>query len=323
MTALRPGRDCPLDYRLPVTAFQGEPLFACDSLYVVGGLYGNRQALDALDRLLADEPQARVVFNGDLHWFDRDPGLFAEMEQRAAGHCVLRGNVETELARAQDLGAGCGCAYPDSVAEQTVDWSNRIHQELVQTLAALPELRAPLAQRAACAVVTVAGQRVAISHGDEASLAGWQCSREALQQPQRQLALDTWLQQQGVQVFATSHTCAPVLLGLPAGVLINNGAAGMPNFAGTTHGLISRIGRTSHAAALYGIEQAGLWIEALPLAYDQAAFMADFDRQWPAASAAALSYRQRLLHGPDDALDPLLPAGFRQCTTPSVQSTDY
>ena len=323
MTALRPGRDCPLDYRLPANAFQGEPLFACDSLYVVGGLYGNRQALDALDLLLADEADARVVFNGDLHWFDREPQLFAEIEQRTAAHSRLRGNVETELGRAQDLGAGCGCAYPQSVAEQTVDWSNQIHQALGQTLAGLPGLRTQLARRAACAVVTVAGQRVAISHGDETSLAGWQCSREALQQPLRQQALASWLQEQAVQVFASSHTCAPVALRLPAGAVINNGAAGMPNFAGGRFGLVSRIASTPHADALYRSRVDGLWVEAIALHYDTAAFQHDFDRQWPASSAAALSYRQRLLQGPDDAIAAALLGGFQQCAAALPELMDY
>jgi hypothetical protein len=322
LSALRAGRDCPLDYRLPASAFQGEPLFSCDSLYVVGGLYGNRQALDALDLLLLDEPDARVVFNGDLHWFDRDPELFAEIEQRCAAHTTLRGNVETELGRAQDLGAGCGCAYPDSVAEQTVDWSNRIHQALAQTLSGLPGLRAQLAQRAACAVVTVAGQRVAISHGDENSLAGWQCSREALQQPQRQQALDVWLLEQAVRVFACSHTCAPVALRLPQGAVINNGAAGMPNFAEGRFGLISRIASTPHVAALCRAQVAGLWVEAIPLHYDTTAFQHDFDHQWPASSAAALSYRQRLLHGPDDAIAAALLGGFQQCPAALPELTE-
>lgn len=323
MSALRAGRDCPLDYRLAASAFQGPVLFDCDSLYVVGGLYGNRQALDALDRLLADEPAARVVFNGDLHWFDREPQLFAEIERRSAAHSRLRGNVETELARTYDLGAGCGCAYPDSIDEQTVAWSNQIHQALAQTLVDLPQLRTQLAQRPACGVVTVAGQRVAISHGDETSLAGWQCSRQALSHPQRQQALSAWLREQDVQVFASSHTCAPAALQLPAGVLINNGAAGMPNFAGSACGLISRIASTPHESALYRCQYAGLWVEALPLGYAQDAFMSDFDRQWPPASAAALSYRERLLKGPVGTVAEALLGGFQQCGLPFPVSMDY
>lgn len=318
MIALRPGRDCPLDYRLAPNVFADtangvQPALSCDSLYVVGGLYGNLQALDALERLLEAEPGSQAILNGDIHWFDREPQLFAEIERRAAQHWLLRGNVETELARAENLGAGCGCAYPDSVAEQTVQWSNQIHQSLAQTLQSLPELRESLARRAACAVISVGDQRVAVSHGDELSLAGWQCSRQALEQVTRQVKLAEWMRQQNIRVFATSHTGQPAALRLATGALINNGAAGMPNFAGTGYGLISRIATNPHPAALYRSQVAGLWVEAIALHYDQDAFLSDFDRQWPASSAAAQSYRQRLLQGPNDSMNAALLGGFEPC----------
>lgn len=316
---MRPGRDCPLDYRLPRDAFGGAPLFACDSLYVVGGLYGNRQALVALESLLAGEPGARAVFNGDAHWFDRDPALFSLIERQLQRHLALRGNVETELGRARDSGAGCGCAYPETVGEQTVDWSNAIQRTLRATVQAIPGLAEALAQRPASALVSVAGRRVAISHGDERSLAGWQCAREALQQAGRREQLNAWLSEQRVAVLATSHTCAPAALQLPAGVLINNGAAGMPVFAGARHGLVSRIARTPHALALYRAEHAGLFVEALPLAYDHAAFLADFDRQWSAHSPAARAYRSRLLDGTDDLPSSALLGGFQPCQPLPVQ----
>ncbi len=320
---MRAGRDCPLDYRLPRAAFGGAPLFDCDSLYVVGGLYGNRQALLALEGLLAGEPGARAVFNGDAHWFDRDPAIFQQIERGLGAHLALRGNVETELGRARDSGAGCGCAYPETVGEQTVEWSNAIQRALGDTVRAIPGLADALAQRPACALIAVAGRRVAISHGDECSLAGWQCAREALQQAGRREQLNAWLSAQGVAVLATSHTCAPAAVQLPAGVLINNGAAGMPVFAGARHGLVSRIARTPHALALYRAEHAGLLVEALPLAYDHAAFLADFDRQWPAHSPAARAYRSRLLEGPDDLPNSALLGGFQRCQAIPVQDLRY
>jgi len=133
---------------------------------------GNRQALAALEQRLAAEPQARAVFNGDAHWFDRDPAIFQEIEQGLSAHLALRGNVETELGRAHDSGAGCGCAYPASVDEAMVERSNAIQAELNRTVQRLPGMAARLAARPATALVSVGGQRVAISHGDEQSLAG-------------------------------------------------------------------------------------------------------------------------------------------------------
>ena len=76
------GRTCPLDYQLPADTFSGQPLFECETLYIVGGLYGNRQALAALEKRLAAEPGARAVFNGDVHWFDAEPAVFADVRQR-------------------------------------------------------------------------------------------------------------------------------------------------------------------------------------------------------------------------------------------------
>ena len=58
---------------------------------------------------------AEIVFNGDFHWFDAEPDWFAAVERGVSGKRALRGNVETEIARSADVGAGCGCAYPESV----------------------------------------------------------------------------------------------------------------------------------------------------------------------------------------------------------------
>ena len=310
---MRAGRDCPLDYRLTRDAFSGEPLFECDTLYVVGGLYGNRQALAALERRLAAEPNALVVFNGDAHWFDRDPQVFQQIEQGISAHVALRGNVETELGRADDSGAGCGCAYPMTVDEAVVERSNAIQQTLNRTVQGLPGMAGRLAVRPSTALVSVGGQRVAISHGDEQSLAGWSCSRESLSEPERQEQLDAWFTANRVQVLATSHTCSAVALNLEHGALINNGAAGLPNFAGGRYGLLSRIATTPHPAALYRCQRDGLFIEALPLNYDHTAFLADFDRQWPAHSPAALSYRSRVLGQLTDRPETALLAGFSLC----------
>ena len=59
---------------------------------------------------------ARLVFNGDFHWFGADPEIFARAQRQVLAHTALRGNVETELTAepvATDEDAGCGCACPD------------------------------------------------------------------------------------------------------------------------------------------------------------------------------------------------------------------
>ncbi|MFI8480169.1 hypothetical protein ACIGCM_06325 [Pseudomonas sp. NPDC078700] len=310
---MRAGRDCPLDYRLPADAFAAQPLFSCDTLYVVGGLYGNRQALAALQRRVQSESSARVIVNGDAHWFDCDPQVFLQVEQGLREYTLLRGNVETELGRANDSGAGCGCAYPMSVDDSVVERSNAIQQQLNQTVQSLPGVAGQLAARPTTAVVEVAGRRVAVSHGDEQSLAGWQCSREALSEPARQRELDFWMQQHECEVLATSHSCAAVALNLEHGALINNGAAGMPNFSGGRYGVITRIATTPHAAALYRAERNGLFIEALALNYDHQQFISDFDRQWPPSSPAELSYRSRIQGQALFPVSSALLTGFSLC----------
>ena len=83
--------------------------FGTEGLYVVGGLYGNLPALAAIERMTAAEnAPATIVFNGDFHWFDAEADWFADIERGVMPHRALRGNVESEIARATDIGTGCG-----------------------------------------------------------------------------------------------------------------------------------------------------------------------------------------------------------------------
>jgi len=312
---MTPGRSCPLDYQLPADSFAGTSLFSCDSLYVVGGLYGNEQALAALQRRLLREPEARVVFNGDAHWFDCEPEVFRRIEAQIAQYSLLRGNVETELGRQENSAHGCGCAYPDDVPEQTVNWSNAIHQQLSSCVAQLPGIASALAGRAATAVVEVAGQRVAITHGDEQSLAGWHCDRSALRSPERQQQLGDWCERNRISVLATSHTCSAAALATEHWAVINNGAAGLPNFNNGCYGLVTRIAAQPSLAALYRAKIGNLYVEALPLNYDQQAFITAFDQAWPEGSAATLSYRTRITQGCDEQPQDALIEGFALAST--------
>lgn len=307
---MRAGRDCPLDYRLAPDCFSVQADLHCETLYVVGGLYGNRQALAALNKRLTAEPEARVVFNGDAHWFDRDPTLFDEIERELSHHLLLRGNVETELGRPETDGAGCGCAYPDEVDDRVVDWSNSIHAQLQQTVSAMPGVGERLRARPPTAVVEIAGHRISITHGDETSLAGWRCARDALAMPARQAELAAWARRNEIAVLATSHTCAPAAWADGDFAVINNGAAGMPNFNNGRYGLVTRISTTPHPSALYRASVNGLVVEAIPLNYRHDDFIRDFDRQWPAGSPAAQSYRNRLLKGTTDEPSDALLGGF-------------
>jgi hypothetical protein len=300
MDAAGPGRNCPLAYRYSPEVFRRRPEIEAETLYVIGGLYGNPFALDAILALAASEPEPpRLVFNGDFHWFDADPEGFARLNARVLEHTALRGNVETELATDDDA-AGCGCAYPEWVGDAEVARSNAIAARLRATARGFPELRSRLGALPMHAVASVGGVRVGIVHGDAAALAGWDFSQERLERDLGPAAAA--FDAAGVRVFACSHTCLPVLQVLAtargSAVIANNGAAGMPNFRGTSYGLVTRIAIRPRADALYGEWLGPVFVEALAVRYDQARWLAHFDALWPPGSPAAMSYRRRIAEGP-------------------------
>ena len=94
------GRSCPLAYRYQPEALAQPAQLEADTLYAVGGLYGNRAALQAVLERAAKEPggPATVVFNGDFHWLDVDPDDFQAISETVLAHHGIKGNVEAELA---------------------------------------------------------------------------------------------------------------------------------------------------------------------------------------------------------------------------------
>lgn len=305
------GRSCPLHYRYSPDVFREAPSSDFDHLevlYVVGGLYGNEGALHEVTRLFSLETgRKRMVFNGDFHWFDADPVWFERIQSGVMQFDATRGNVETELAddtAASD--AGCGCAYPDWVDDGTVQRSNRILQRLRacttqaqrDVLAALPMwLRAD-----------VGDLRVGIVHGDATSLSGWAFARENLHTEAQLTGLQPWFDAAHVDVFASSHTCAPVFAEVPGAQgkrwVLNNGAAGMPNLRGHTAGLFTRIAVEPFKGVelLHRAQSGHVHLEAIAITVDQSAWLAKFQRHWPPGSDAHTSYFDRITLGSQCAL---------------------
>jgi len=299
MTEPRPGRFCPLGYRYGAQALAAPAALQADTLWVAGGLYGNRFALEQLLRLYDAEigPKA-LVFNGDFHWFDVDADTFLHVNRGVLEHYATRGNVETELA-SPAAGAGCGCGYPEWVGDEDVARSNRIIERLRETARGVPDATATLAALPMHLVAQVGGERVGVVHGDAESLAGWGFSQELLASAAGAQAAGEACVRAGVRVFASSHSCLPVLQLLDAdSAIINNGAAGMPNFADTRFGLATRISVRPGAGAAYRVRVGGLWLEAVALEYDAAAWERAFVAQWPPGSDAHRSYYQRIVRGP-------------------------
>lgn len=316
MTAGRPGRTCPASYGYAPSVFSRAPELAADVLYVAGGLYGNLPALRAIERMAACEAHApRLVFNGDFHWFDVDPDGFLAVDRAVARHLALRGNVESEIA-ADDDSHGCGCAYPEAVPDEDVERSNRILARLRRAAreadARTPGLRRRLAGLPMHLVAEVGGARIGVVHGDAWALAGWRFAHDALHADASAARLAAVFEQAAVDGFASSHTCLPALktFHTPLGerFVVNNGAAGMPNFRGTRHGVVTRIAALPvpaalHAARLYGADFSGLHVDALAVHFDIGAWDSAFARWWPAGSDAMLSYGQRIAEGPAFTID--------------------
>ncbi len=322
--ALRPGRSCPLSYRYGAQSLARPAEIEAETLYVAGGLYGNPFALDALLRMVAAEPAAQLVFNGDFNWFDIDDASFERINRAVLAHHAIRGNVETELLAA-DAAAGCGCGYPDYVADADVARSNAIMGMLAGTARRHPALAARLLALPMTLVAQVAGVRVGIVHGDADSLAGWSFGEEAIDPAQ----VARMFERARVRVFASSHTCLPVAqvfaTAAGPGGLFNNGAAGMANFATTRFGVVTRVSSRPAPPAsgvLYGAIVEGVHVDALPLHFDDRAWLFHFDQLWPADSPAADSYRGRIANGPSYSQRQAVRAGIH-CGATAVAAGTY
>jgi hypothetical protein len=312
----RAGRSCPTKYHYHPSAFRTASAVCAETVYVIGGLYGNREALHAILRM--QEAEARegrrveLVFNGDYHWFDVDAPTFLEIDQVAASSIAIRGNVETEIAEPSP--SGCGCNYPDDVSDAFVGRSNSIMERLQETCRDLPSTRAALAARPMFRTIRVGDARIAIVHGDAESLAGWSFAAERLRAPGTDqadrrartplAAIERYFREADVRAFASTHTCLPCACDFNVDgaerLVINNGAAGLPNFAGTTAGLLSRISvdRRVPRESLYGIELGGLRFDAVPIRYDHTRWLESFTANWPPSSPAHDSYFGRIVRGP-------------------------
>jgi hypothetical protein len=311
-----PGRTCPPGYGYSPAVFARAPELSADVLYAVGGLYGNLPAVIEIERMAAlEQERTKIVFNGDFHWFDADAADFLAIEQGVIRHTALRGNVETEIA-SDDGANGCGCAYPESVPDADVERSNRILARLREVARAAESESPGLIQRLAGLpmhlVAEVGGARIAVVHGDAWALAGWRFAHAALHSDAAAGRLCALFEQAAVDGFASSHTCLPALkfFDTPPGerFIVNNGAAGMPNFRGVRSGVLTRIAAVPvpaalHGARLYGGEFGGIYVDALAVRFDADAWDVSFALLWPAGSDAAVSYGGRIAQGPDFSLD--------------------
>ena len=136
------------------------------------------------------------------------------------------------------------------------------------------------------------------------ALAGWRFDVDALDAPDAPAWLRSVAATAQVDLFASTHTCLPAmrrvsLQGGSDGWVVNNGAAGMPNFTDDLSGLITRVGVTpSPHPAINEIEIAGTYVALSPVRFDVSRWRSIFLEQWPAGSDAWVSYFQRITQGP-------------------------
>lgn len=301
-----PGRSCPVRYRYGPQALRHAPTLEADIAWVVGGLYGNVEALKAIQAQV-DIERARgsrvaVVFNGDFHWFDADPEDCLAIQRAVDAEHAITGNVELELAQ-PTTGAGCGCAYPAFVDDAAVERSNRIMERLQAVAARVHGLRHALSGLPRLLRLAIGGTVTGVLHGDPESVSGWQLSFESATGPESPLTKErvrSWADAGAVNAFACSHTCLPWAAAFGDVVVMNNGSAGMANFSGDPRVLVTRIAGdgSRHRDALYGIDRGGVRWEAVAVAWDVDAWLRRFRRTWPPGSPAFESYYDRLTLGP-------------------------
>ena len=310
---------CPVDYRYSAKVFRRSPSLVADTVYVVGGLYGNVEALHEILRMRDAEARAgrcvELVFNGDHNWFNVDAASFREINQAALAGTSIRGNVEAEIAKPSD--GGCGCNYPDYVNPECVARSNAIMRRLQRTAAEFDDLRAALGALPMTRTIEVGGERIGIVHGDAELLSGWSFAAESLSTSGRACSgdearaeqtpretIDRIFRDADVTAFACSHTCLPHARDFDiegrARLVMNNGSSGIPNFAGTAFGIVTRISSDPAVPkdSLYGITLGGARFDALPVHFDSQAWLERFRANWQPGSPAFEAYFQRLVSGP-------------------------
>jgi hypothetical protein len=313
-------QSCALEYRYSPSDFKIAPTTEHEAVYVVGGLYGNLQALHEILRMQEAEARLGVkvtlVFNGDHNWFNRDAASFSEINQVALESIAIRGNVEAEFAAPSD--SGCGCNYPEYFNAEYVARSNAIMDSLRDTASQFSGICAELNALPLIRRIKVGEASVGIVHGDPEMLSGWSFAAERLSSIGKccsgdeatvaltsQEKIASYFQQAGVQAFASTHTCLAhardYVVDGEDRLIINNGAAGLPNFANRSYGLVTRIALVdkAHANSLYGFTLKGTRFDALPVHYAQPEFIRHFIRNWAPGSPAYEAYFNRVVNGPD------------------------
>ncbi|GMI40498.1 hypothetical protein TrCOL_g10995 [Triparma columacea] len=322
---------CPLSYRSSPSKFGTIPLTNLknpDLLYVVGGLYGNTNALSKIAHLASlESTPPTIIFNGDFNFFNVSPSSFHSINSAVLNgphHVATAGNVEREISSSSSY-IGCGCSYPSFVGEAVVSRSDDIVSRLHETCRNSEHHKA-LGELPPYLKTVVGGKTVGVLHGDFHSLAGWSFAAEAMtpvdDDLHKALGVDgsfrvtsgeevvEEFEEAGVDIVACTHTCLAFGQKFTSSksnkdyVLFNSGSAGMSNFKSTTYGCITRISSplsplspSVEAEVLYSTDLDGVNISALKVEFDNEGWREAFKTMWGEGSSARLSYWERIKEG--------------------------
>lgn len=301
---------CPLSYKISLKDIAKQNSVAESTVYIIGGLYGNVAALDEILTLAKQEESTpALIFNGDFNWFNRCHKDFNYINNTVLQYTALKGNIETELSA--ENSDGCGCFYPDWVDKNTIKLSDEIIKELRKEFFNEHNILLELSKLPSFYKININGSKILIVHGTPEHLSGWDLSYEAMPKiGKSNHILDTWFTQLDIDIIACTHTCLPFLQNFQINnkekIIINNGSAGMPNFSMLDRsdlcGVITRISTapTLHKA-LYGTYTHGVYIDAIPVAYDQS-WVKHFCTMWEVNSPAYKSYYKRISTGTNHSL---------------------
>ncbi|ELI6430246.1 hypothetical protein [Vibrio harveyi] len=302
------GRSCPNSYRINLNDIISSESTHMDTIYVIGGLYGNFEALkDIVKKKNIEEDRTgkkvSLIFNGDFNWFNSDSESFEFINNIVLNNLAIQGNVEAELSNPSE-NAGCGCAYPDYVTDDVVVNSNLIMDKMKECSKDFPEINMKLGLLSKFKKIKIGKLNILILHGDVESIAGWKLSIDSMPDIGRQSEiLSNWFESTGVDVFSCSHTCTPFIQNFNKNIVINNGTAGMPNFKNSQFGVITRISRCkSFITPLYGTSVDDVFIDAIPVEWG-AEWNSWFEKQWPKGSPAWNAYIERIKNGTEFELE--------------------
>jgi hypothetical protein len=196
-----------------------------DLLYVVGGLYGNTNALSQIAHLASlESTPPTIIFNGDFNFFNVSPSSFHSINSAVLNdphNVATAGNVEREISSSSSY-IGCGCSYPSFVGEAVVSRSDDIVSRLHETCRNSEHHKA-LGELPPYLKTVVGGKTVGVLHGDFHSLAGWSFAAEAMtpvdDDLHKALGVDgsfrvtseeevvEEFEEAGVDIVACTHTC--------------------------------------------------------------------------------------------------------------------